>query len=272
MQGILLRYKWMASLALAIAFTVPAQAQTQTQTSSGREQMVDMVLQLQQLQDEVRVLRGQIEEQAHLIETLQRRQRDQYLDLDQRIGELSEMRPPASASPPVGAGPAAPPPEDLPEVREERREPSTVSGLPTPDTSARAVSEGPAAEKDAYDKAFQALKELRYAEAAEQFRSFLQKYPQSEYAGNAQYWLGESYYVTRNYEFALEAFQGMLDSYPDSTKVPDSLLKVGYTHYELKQWDLARAALTQVQEQYPNTTVARLAENRLRSMRLEGHY
>jgi tol-pal system protein YbgF len=270
MQGILLRYKWMASLALAIAFTVPAQAQTQT--SSSREQMVDMVLQLQQLQDEVRVLRGQIEEQAHLIETLQRRQRDQYLDLDQRIGELTGMRPPASAGPTVGAGPAAPPQEDLPEVQEARRQPSTVSTLPTPDTSARAVSEGPAAEKAAYDKAFQALKELRYAEAAEQFRSFLQNYPQSEYAGNAQYWLGESYYVTRNYEFALEAFQGLLDSYPDSTKAPDSLLKVGYTHYELKQWDLARAALTQVQEQYPNTTVARLAENRLRSMRLEGHY
>ncbi|MFT7531829.1 MAG: TolA-binding protein, partial [Gammaproteobacteria bacterium] len=55
-------------------------------------------------------------------------------------------------------------------------------------------------------------------------------------------------------------------------KQPDSLLKIGYTHYELKQWDQARAALTQVQEQYPGTTVARLAENRLRSMRVEGHF
>ena len=54
--------------------------------------------------------------------------------------------------------------------------------------------------------------------------------------------------------------------------LPDSLLKIGYTHYELKQWELARSALTQVQEQYPGTTVARLAENRLRAMRVEGHF
>ena len=60
--------------------------------------------------------------------------------------------------------------------------------------------------------------------------------------------------------------------YPDSPKVPDGLLKIGYTHYELKQWDQARAALVQVQEQYPDTTLARLAGNRLRSMKLEGHY
>ena len=44
------------------------------------------------------------------------------------------------------------------------------------------------------------------------------------------------------------------------------------THYELKQWDSAFAALTQVTENYPDTTLARLAESRLRSMRTEGHY
>jgi len=78
--------------------------------------------------------------------------------------------------------------------------------------------------------------------------------------------------VTRNYDIALKAFQDLLDNYPDSTKAPDALLKIGYTHYELEQWDSARAALTQVQELYPDSTLSRLAENRLRSMRMEGHY
>ncbi len=123
-----------------------------------------------------------------------------------------------------------------------------------------------------YDKAFQALKERRFADAADEFQAFLDRYPQSEYADNAQYWLGESYYVTGNYQIALESFQNLMNNFPQSTKVADSLLKVGYTHYELKQWELARAALTQVQKQYPNTTVARLAENRLRSMKVEGHF
>jgi tol-pal system protein YbgF len=275
----------MASFALAIAFPALAVAQAE----GSREQLMDMVLQMQQLQDEIRLLRGQIEEQAFEIETLKRRQRDQYLDLDQRLNDLAsgvEMPPVAGASgieparPGTQASGSAPtagavvtgPAGDAPEVREPIDRPSTVTGLAAPQSEARVVSDSPEAEKAAYDSAFQALKELRYADAAEAFQDFLGRYPGSEYADNAQYWLGESYYVTRNYEFALEAFQAVQERYPDSTKIADSLLKIGYTHYELKQWDQARAALTQIQEQYPNTTLARLAESRLRSMRLEGHF
>jgi tol-pal system protein YbgF len=113
---------------------------------------------------------------------------------------------------------------------------------------------------------------LRYADAAQLFQEFLDRYPSSEYADNAQYWLGESYYVTGNFDIALAAFQGLLNDYPDSPKVPDALLKIGYTHYELKQWDRARAALSQVEQDYPDTTLARLAASRLKSMRMEGHY
>ncbi len=268
MQRTFLDYMLMASLVLAIVFSAPAIAQT----DSSREQMVNMVLQVQQLQDEVRTLRGQIEQQEHLIDTLQRRQRDQYLDLDQRIGELSSMRP---ASPSLASAPATvfiPPAEDVPEIREQVQVSSAVTGLAVPQSSARTGASSPEAEKQMYDRAFQALKELRYADAAKEFQVFLDSYPRSEYADNAQYWLGESYYVTRNYEIALESFEKLMNNFPQSTKVPDSLLKVGYTHYELKQWERARAALTQVQEQYPDTTVARLAENRLRSMRVEGHF
>jgi tol-pal system protein YbgF len=264
----------MASLALAIVFS----AQTSAQGEPDREQLVDMVLQLQQLQDEVRMLRGQLEEQAIEIDTIRRRQRDQYLDLDQRINELGNVTPIISGSASqaqAGTQPSTrviPPAEDVPEIREERDIPSTVTGLAAPRAMESAAAATPEMEKAAYDNAFQSLKELRYSDAAEQFSEFLAQYPASEYADNAQYWLGESYYVTRNFEFALEAFENLLAGFPESPKVPDSLLKIGYTHYELKQWEQARAALTQVQEQYPNTTLARLAESRLRSMRLEGHY
>ena len=77
--------------------------------------------------------------------------------------------------------------------------------------------------------------------------------------------------MTRNYDIALKSFQRLLKDFPDSTKAGDGLLKIGFTHYELKQWNEARAALEQVQERYPNTSLARLAESRLRSMRVEGH-
>ena len=270
----------MASLVLAIFVSAPAAAQM-----DNKQAMMDLVIQVQQLQDEVRMLTGMLEDQTMELENLGNRQRDQYLDLDQRITDLR-----GSSSGPIVAGAATKTGaattgtystsrqtspvvrQDVPEVRPALDTPSSVTGLATPDTQAREIAASPEGEKAAYDQAFQSLKDLKYAAAAEQFLNFVGQYPNSEYADNAQYWLGESYYVTRNYDIALEAFQRLLSNYPDSPKVADGLLKIGYTHYELKQWDQARAALVQVQEQYPDTTLARLAGSRLRSMKLEGHY
>jgi len=182
----------------------------------------------------------------------------------------------AAAPAGAGQGPSQPPTAaaggDVPEVRPPMDTESAVTAIGQPQAASQAKAASPEDEKAAYDQAFQALKDLRYADAAEEFQAFLNSYPDSEYSDNAQYWLGESYYVTRNYDLALTAFQDLLDRFPDSPKAPDALLKIGYTHYELEQWDSARAALTQVQEQYPDSTLSRLAENRLRSMRMEGHY
>lgn len=266
----------MASLVLAISVSVPAVAQM-----DNKQAMMDLVYQVQQLQDEVRMLRGMLEDQGIQLENLSNRQRDQYLDLDQRLtgsrggapGAMSSNNPVTTSG--VNTGPAVTQPairEDVPEVRPALDTPSSVTAIATPDTQARELPASPEAEKAAYDRGFQSLKDLKYAAAAEQFSAFVRQYPNSDYADNAQYWLGESYYVTRNYDIALEAFQGLLANYPDSPKVPDGLLKIGYTHYEMKQWEQARAALVQVQEQYPDTTLARLAASRLRSMKLEGHY
>ena len=260
----------MAGFALAIALSAPLHAQ-----EADPQIVTNLVIQVQEMQDEVRTLRGMLEEQARELENLKRRQRDQYLDLDQRIS-ASGAGQPAAAGITGGyvaqADPQVTPPADVPEVREPVVSPSQTTGIGQPDVQSQAMMASPEAEKAAYDRAFQALKELRYADAAEEFQSFLERYPDSDYSDNAQYWLGESYYVTRNYDIALTAFQDLLDNFPDSPKAPDALLKIGYTHYELEQWDSARAALTQVQENFPDSTLSRLAENRLRSMRMEGHY
>jgi len=263
----------MAGLALAIAFSAPALAQ-----DADPAVVANLVLQVQEMQDEVRTLRGMLEEQTRELENLKRRQRDQYLDLDQRLSDLRSAQPAtvgaagAVATMPPTVGPAVPPAREEPEVRAPMESQSEMTGLGEPVVQSRAVEGSPEAEKAAYDQAFQALKELRYADAAESFQAFLDRYPDSDYADNAQYWLGESYYVTKNFDIALGAFQGLLNRFPDSPKAPDALLKIGYTHYELEQWDAARSALTQVQEKYPDSTLSRLAENRLRSMRMEGHY
>ena len=87
-----------------------------------------------------------------------------------------------------------------------------------------------------YQAAFDLLKDGKYPEAISGFKQFLTTFPNSALADNAQYWLGEAHYVTKQYPDALRAFRTVLEKYPDSRKMPDALLKIGYCNYELKNW------------------------------------
>jgi tol-pal system protein YbgF len=126
-------------------------------------------------------------------------------------------------------------------------------------------------EKDAYRMAFNLLKEGRYDRSIRAFSSFLDGYPTSTYADNAQYWLGEANYVSRKYSAAVKEFGKVVSNFPDSTKAPDAMLKLGFTHYELKQWDKAREMLSAVIQKHPKSSAAKLAETRLKRMQSEGH-
>ncbi len=273
---------FLIALLLGAATATPAAAQVPDGSAS------QMILELQQMREELRELRGLVEAQAQEIENLKRRQRDQYVDLDRRLGNLGPdlvgndsddaVARQSEPGPGIDAGPRpeAPEPEargiDLPEVRAPvDPEPEIVTLADPGESGVRQLREPTQGERQAYDQAFQALRETRYADAAEAFDRFLQDHPDSAYAPNAMYWLGEVYYVTRDFETALAQFRRLHEAYPDSSKKPDALLKVGFSHYELGQWQRARAALEQVVSDYPASNYSRLAENRLRTMRLEGN-
>ena len=128
-----------------------------------------------------------------------------------------------------------------------------------------------AGEREAYDNGLAVLREGRYAEAAQAFNRFLVNYPGSSYADNASYWLGETYYVTRDFDQALATFNGLVVQYPNSPKAADSRLKTGYIYYEKKDWKQARQSLQAVVSEYPGSTAARLAGDRLKKMKAEGH-
>jgi len=151
----------MASLVLAICFSAPLSAQ-----DTDPEQMMNLVLQVQELQEEVRQLRGQLEEQGYELENLKNRQRDQYVDLDRRLGEQRAGQPPGSgdgngAEPPApvkarpkpttppddtgqGATPSNAPAEDVPEVRAPMTNASSTVALPDPDAATQATQATPA--------------------------------------------------------------------------------------------------------------------------------
>lgn len=254
-------------------------ARLEQQQAGGGDQAqanIQLLNQISALQAEIASLRGLVEQQAFEIEALSRRSRDQYIDLDSRIERIerggtapapSAARAPADDSVRADSGMVFEEPEVRPEVDglvgtvalEDRAQPARIES----------VRGNPEDERRLYDAAFDELKQGNYAEAARRFQSFLQMFPDGDYAPNAQYWLGESYYVTQNYGIALDAFQALLRRFPNSSKAPDALLKLGYSQYELRQWDEAEATLNRVMQQYPDTTVARLAQGRLRAMRLE---
>ncbi|HEY6985945.1 MAG TPA: tol-pal system protein YbgF [Rhodanobacteraceae bacterium] len=300
-----------AALLASAVVALPASAQRlslaerverleQQQAGGQGGNAVDLVNQINALQQQVQTLQGQVEELKHQLDEAKQRNKDQYIDLDSRIGRL-EGHAPGGAPPPAagaGANPNTPPPdiqlgggraEEAPPTPEQA--PASARGGDVPERARKNVGElhedergdlgappngaAPAASADAageqptYDAAFAALKDGRYAEAARRFQSFLSQYPNSGLAANATYWLGESYYVTQNYQVALQSFQTLLQRYPESQKAPDALLKVGYSQYELKQWDQAEATLQQVVKSYPDTTVARLAQGRLRALQTD---
>ncbi|HET6604535.1 MAG TPA: tol-pal system protein YbgF [Xanthomonadaceae bacterium] len=242
----------------------------QVQGQGDGEGKLELLERISQLQGEVAALRNLAEQQGFELENLKSRSREQYLDLDSRIARMEGGG--AIASGPDDAEPADDAADTQPDAAPAGPgfEPDAAGeGVIAGTADPQQASGDPRDERRAYESAFDALKEGRYAEAARRFQSFLDQYPAGEYAPNAQYWLGESYYVTQNYPIALDAFQELLARFPDSSKSPDALLKVGYSHYELKNWAEAEAVLNQVIEQYPDTTVARLAQARLRALRLE---
>ena len=115
------------------------------------------------------------------------------------------------------------------------------------------------------------LKDGKYEQSITAFEDFLKSYPDSKYADNAQYWLGEANYAFRQYKQALSEFQRLIAKYPDSLKIAGARLKIGYIYYELKNWSAAQESLQQVIKLYPDANVAKKASERLERMKREGH-
>jgi len=249
--------------------------------------LLEMLNRIEQLQGDVQRLRGDVELQAHQLEELQRQQREQYLDTDRRLQQLETglaggtpgglspapgaMTAPPPAQPPEPLVTAPPPPQQSPQQSPPQQSPPQQPPAAPLQAPPGAASSNPEAAQAEYDTALAILREGRYAEAAQAFNRFLVANPGSAYADNASYWLGETYYVTRDFDQALTTFQTLVNRYPQSSKVSDSHLKMGYIYYEQKDWKAARENLELVVNQYPGTTTARLAADRLKRMKQEGH-
>ena len=105
-----------------------------------------------------------------------------------------------------------------------------------------------------YDESYAALQAKKYAEAEAGFKEFLKGNPKHKLAGNAQYWLGETYYVRGRYENASVAFAEGYKNHKASSKGPDSLIKLGLSMSRLKRKDEACAAFVNFPAEFPKAS------------------
>ena len=217
--------------------------------------LVDMLVRLDNLQNEIQSLRGEIELRSHQLEEIKQRQRDLYVDIDRRLLRLERNAPAAEFGGGTTAATAA--------------ATAATAAAQAPTASAAATPVDSADEQKAYQQAFDLLRDLRYDQAVTAFRSFLSKYPKGRYAHIAQYWIGEANYAQRKFKEAITDYQKLIDDYPTSPKLAEAMLKIGYSQYELNNNKAAEATLNQLIKSYPGTTEAGQAQNLIQKIKLK---
>jgi tol-pal system protein YbgF len=200
---------------------------TRLDSKADKASALDLVTQNEELRQEIARLRGQIEVLTNELANSQQRQKDFYVDLDNRLRKMEPQK-------------------------------MTVDG--------KEASVEPAEQK-AYDAALALFKAGDYRSAGASFFDFLRRYPQSSYAASAQYWLGNTYYAQRDYRNAITAQQAVVKNYPDSPKAPDALLNIASCYTELKDRSSARRALETLVAQYGDSSAAQTAKERLTALK-----
>lgn len=180
------------------------------------------------LRREIAQLRGQVEQLAHEVATLQKRNRDLYGDLDARLKKLEPVT-------------------------------VTVDGKPAQ------VERG---EQAAFDAALAQFRASDFKSAIASLQMFLARYPQSAYAPSAHYWLGSSHFALKDYKAAITELQVVADRFRDSPRAPEALLTIAASQIELNDRKSARATLNRIIKEYPDTEAAKLAKERLPSTAL----
>jgi tol-pal system protein YbgF len=192
-------------------------------TKSDKTSTLDLIGQHEQTMQEIAKLRGQIEELGNELANAQKRQKDFYIDLDARLRKLE-------------------PREVNIDGKEAAVEPS---------------------EQNAYDAALQQFKAGDYKSAAVALDAFVKRHPDSAYAANAQYWLGNAYYAQRDCKSAIAAQQVVVKTYPDSPKAADAMLNMASCYTELKDKAGAKRTLDALVAKYPDSAAAQAARERL---------
>lgn len=227
-----------SSSASSLQLSGPERIARLEQQMSNYNQM-NLPARIDELQQQVAQLQGDLEVAQHTIQTLTEQQRSFYQDLDQRITALS------------GSGKASA---------------NTTSSSTTNSSAATTTTAASQTEQAAYQTAFDLLGNKKYDKAISALQNYLTTYPKGEYVANAHYWLGEVYFMQKKNDDAAQEFNTIITQFPKDPKVPDAKLKMAFINDANGKHKLAKQQLESILKLYPNTPVAQLAKLRLKTL------
>jgi tol-pal system protein YbgF len=253
-------------------------------------------LQLNELEMQMQELTGRLEDIGFRIEETSGRLDRLVADVDLRLRNLEEGGlPPVGAQTPAeepGTSMAAETPAEQPAGALSPAQPGTIGSISESDLSSfqqqqaaqlqapqQAGQQSAAAPvataalpggtpQQKYDYAFGLLRQANYAGAEQAFAAFLADHPQDALAGNAKYWLGETYYVRGNYQQAAVTFAEGFETYPNNSKAPDNLLKLGMSLASLGSTEDACGTFTVLLDRYGDAPATILSRAQRESQRL----
>ncbi|HEU4709503.1 MAG TPA: tol-pal system protein YbgF [Methylophilaceae bacterium] len=222
--------------------------------------LMDLLAQIDQLKQEVSNMKGQLEVATHNIEMGQQRQRDLYTDVDARLRKIESGATPAAAQPgttegmtPPAGGPTA---GGTPPAAGEASS-MTATVAPTLEPA------GGGSEAKDFENAQALYQAGKYKEAFSAYEKFLQNYPNSSMAPEAQYALGYTQYSLKNYKAAMNTQQKLIKQYPTHKRVPDAMFSIANSQIQLSDVEGAKQTLKTLLTRYPNSEVAPSAKKRL---------
>lgn len=205
-------------------------------SSEMPKERADLETSIEDLQREIKILRANIEEDRDLINKVADELEELRREYKKKILAYQKEKEKKIKTPP--------PPTAIPKER--------------PSITMKEDMEG------AYQAAYQTLKRGDYTHALKMFKEFLHTYPTSEYADNAQYWIGECYYLRGDYETAILEYEKVIKHYPTGDKVPSALLKQGFSFLNLGDKVDAKILFKKVIKEYPGSHQAEIATKKLK--------
>ncbi len=221
-----------------------------------------MEIRLNELEGQVRGVTGKLEEVGFEIRKMKEKLDRAVSDMELRLSALENGKPVAGGSARRAATGRRTPPAGGGKSTGRASGGGSRAGIQT-----ASLPKGKPAEQYRYARSF--LLSGNYDKAAATLKAFLVAHPKDVLAGNAAYWLGETYYARKQYSEAAIYFAQGFKKYPKSQKAPDNLLKLGMSFAKLGKRAEACASLFALKQRYPRaaTYIRRAARGEARRLR-----